>query len=57
MYVFLHVVTVGTSLLRNAFSSCGRLRSISNYCELFGRWVVAGVDSSDDLEAGRNAVP
>jgi len=57
VHVFLHVVTIGTSLLRNAFSNCNRLGSLSSYCELFGRWMSAGVDSSDDLEAGRNAVP
>jgi len=50
-------VTVGTSLLRNASSLCTSLVGLKEHCDLLRAWANASVDSTEDLEAGRSAIP
>lgn len=57
MHKVLHIVTTGTSLLRNAQSLCKSLPGLSEYCSLLGLWSSASPDSSEDLEAARSAIP
>ena len=57
MFRVLHVVTTGTSILRNSSNLCTRLVELRDYCDVISAWASAGVDSTEDLEAGRNAIP
>jgi len=57
MYRILHIVTTGTSIIRNSFNLCTKLMGLRDYCDLLRAWASASVDSSEDLEAGRNAIP
>ena len=57
MFRILHVTTTGTSLVRNASSFCRSLPDLSEYCSLLDSWFKATPDSSEDIEAARNAIP
>jgi len=57
MWRFLHIVTTGTSLVRNTAFLCKFLPGLSEYCLLVDSWSKASPDSSEDLEAARNAIP
>ena len=57
MHKALHVVTTGTSIVRNSASLCNSLPGLAEYCSLLGSWSRASPDSSEDIEAARNAVP
>jgi putative CRISPR-associated protein (TIGR02619 family) len=57
VYRLLHVVTVGTSLVRNASGVCDRVPGLRGFCDLLKSWSNASPDSSEDLEASRSAIP
>jgi len=57
MFRVLHVVTTGTSILRNSSNLCTRLVELRDYCDVISAWASASVDSTEDLEAARNAIP
>jgi len=53
----LHVVTVGTSIVRNAASLASKCAVLEKWRDKLSCWATAGVDSECDVEAGNNAVP
>jgi len=53
----LHVVTVGTSVVRNAASSADKCSLLERWRGKLDCWSKAGVDSDCDIEAGNNAIP
>ncbi|RLG82775.1 MAG: hypothetical protein DRO40_06810 [Thermoprotei archaeon] len=57
VFRMLHIVTVGTSVVRNAFRDSDRYPVLASYRGLFGRWSVASPDSFEDVEASKVVVP
>jgi putative CRISPR-associated protein (TIGR02619 family) len=57
MVRILHIETTGTSLLRNAATLCENYNSLAKHCAKLDLWAKADVDSTEDIEAGNNAVP
>ncbi len=57
VYRMLHVFTVGTSVLRNAAARAGSDPHLAPHASVLRSWAQASVDSSEDLEAGKSAVP
>ncbi len=54
---YLHIVTVGTSILRNAAAQSEKLDILKPHTKELRAWALASVDSTEDVEAGKNAVP
>ncbi len=55
MVRYLHYVTVGTSILRNAVFLSSSYAVLSRHREVLERWSRAAPDSYDDVEAGKHA--
>jgi len=53
----LHVVTVGTSIVRNAASLASKCAVLEKWQSKLSCWSTAGVDSECDVEAGNSANP
>ena len=52
----LHLVTVGTSIVRNVARMCSSISSLREYCGVLSSWSTALPDSAEDVDAGKNAV-
>ena len=53
----LHIITVGTSIVRNVARVCDSIYSLKRYCEVLNNWARALPDSAEDIDAYNNAVP
>ncbi len=52
---YLHLVTVGTSVVRNAAFNVDKYNVLSKHRERLNRWARASIDSYEDKEAGEHA--
>jgi len=53
----LHIITTGTSIIRNTSNKCNENTQLTLHCTKLKKWSTSPPESQEDLEAGNNAHP